>query len=60
MVIDIKEKQPIRMMPSGVQFSMSWQRLVKNLKDIGEFSPDEIVTHIGSDLTGLTFRVDRK
>lgn len=60
MIVDLKEKQPIGMMPGGVHFSMSWKQLISALKDAGGISPNEDVTHIGSSLIGLTFRVDMK
>lgn len=59
MIVDLKETQPVEMMPGGVQFSMSWKQLIQHLRGAGEFKPDETVTHISSDLLGLTFRVAR-
>jgi len=59
MVIDLKEKQPIGMMPGGVITTMGFQRLIKALREMGEFSPDETVTHIAFDLTGVTFRIEQ-
>ena len=61
MIVDLKERQPVNMMPSGVMAgSMSWQRLVRILREAGEFSDNEEVTHVSSDLLGLHFRVEQK
>jgi hypothetical protein len=56
MVVDVKERQFVNAMPGGVQSFMSWTRLIEALRKTGEFHDDEIVTHIGADLTGVTFR----
>lgn len=60
MVVDLKEKQIINAMPAGVHGFISWTRLVDQLRKAGEFNDSEIVTHLGADLTGITFRVDFK
>lgn len=58
MIVDLKEKQPVGMMPGGVHMSVSWRDLILALKKSGLLSKDEIITHAGSDLTGVTFRIE--
>lgn len=60
MIVDVEDRQLVNMMPGGVQSTISWTRLVAQLRAAGEFSEREIVTHIGADLTGITFRVERR
>lgn len=60
MVVDLKEHQPTGMMPGGVIFTMSWKRLIEQLRKTNEIGEFEDVTHISSDLTGITFRVEHR
>jgi hypothetical protein len=58
MIVNLKERQPVNMMPGGVITTMGYARLIKALRETGEFSDNEVITHVSSDLTGLTFRIE--
>ena len=63
MVLDLARREESRVMPSGVKGFISFDRLIKTLRDAGEFRDGEIVTHIeinATDPVGMTFRVEYK
>lgn len=58
MIVNLKEQQPIGMMPSGVTLRIHWGDIIARLYDVGMLRQGELVTHVSSDLYGLTFRVE--
>lgn len=59
MVVDLKEMQIVGMMPGGVQTTLSWKRLTECLRKAGEIDEGETITHVGTDLAGMSIRIDR-
>jgi hypothetical protein len=62
MVIDLRERRQLlpTQWPGGLCNFISFDRLVAQLHAAGEFKPDEVVTHLKIDDTGITYRVERK
>lgn len=58
MVIDLKGGLLMNTMPGGVRGGISLDRLVKLLREAGEFRPNETVTHLEFTPDGVAYRVE--